>query len=156
MLWLIIILLFLILLAMLGGGAFIHLITTFISVGVLWLLIALIIGDIAAATKMTLSLLGILFVFIFVPALFAAPEEKTCPACDEKIRYKAKICKHCGCEQPTQKPRLQLRFNRDAIARQFRMPQWSSIRQIDYAGALVMVVGIAIFGFLILYIFIPR
>lgn len=32
------------------------------------------------------------------------PTEKTCPFCAETIKYEAKICKHCGRDQPEQVP----------------------------------------------------
>ena len=156
MIWLIIFLLFFILLAVLGGGAFIYLIVWFALMGFAWFVLVLISQDIEGVTKGILWIAGGMFVVGLISAIFSNPDKKTCPHCDEEIKYKANICKHCGRDQSTQKPRFQFQFGREAIARQFRMPDWSNMTFTDYAGAVAMIAGIAIVGFFTLYVLIPH
>ncbi len=67
--------------------------------GLMWMLISIIISPLFAF--IILIILG----NPTLPGLFASLGEKTCPQCAEKIKRKAKICRHCGYTFPTEMPK---------------------------------------------------
>ena len=152
MLWIITILLALILIAILGLGP----VVLFLVLAA-YALFAIGQGD----TEQTMYAAGLIF-SSFLGACIASvayqrlidPSRKICPYCAEPIKFNASVCKHCGREQQVTK--RQSLISRQSLARQFRMPDWNHMTLRDYASAGAMVIGVALIGFLALYVLIPQ
>lgn len=152
MLAVIIILLALILCVLLGIT---RVIVFFLGLGFIWVCIAILGRNNPQAVNETfLWSVGLILVIGFVSAIFTSPEEKVCPQCAETIKWKAEVCKHCGHHQP--EPERRFRTASLALADQFDSRRWKNMTLSEYAGAGIMVIGIAVVGFFLLYVLIPQ
>lgn len=153
MVWVIAGLLFLILLVVAGARGILGFIYLIGCLLVMYLALAVMTRDSDKTNEYFLWLLGIGVTLAVIKAIheaFSDPEEKTCPYCDEEIKFKAVVCKHCGRDQPATQKRTPSLPLRERLAMTFRIPDTTDWTLKDYAkvSALTFVVCLASFSVL--------